>query len=246
MAAYRETSYRRRGRGRFLALVILLCAASLLIKSRVFTLKEIVIEGNERFSDAEIAAISGLVLGEDTLKIEKTRVSGNFSRSNYVELDSVEILYPDRVLLRVRERCPCATVSCAGVILVIDDEGVILERRSTMPEEALLTVSMDVSLGAQGRVIEAAKASQREDMTRILEALEAQNMTELISEVNVRDGFNLYLVSRTGVQIILGDSNDLSEKLVWARRVLEKLTEQGVMSGVMDVSTGKNAVYADR
>lgn len=246
MAAYRDTSYRRRGRGRFLALVILLCAASLLIKSRVFTLKEIVIEGNERFSDAEIAAISGLVLGEDTLKIEKTRISGNFSRSNYVELDSVEILYPDRVLLRVRERCPCATVSCAGVILVIDDEGVILERRATMPEEALLTVSMDVSLGAQGRVIEAAKASQREDMTRILEALETQNMTELISEVNVRDGFNLYLVSRTGVQIILGDSNDLSEKLVWARRVLEKLTEQGVMSGVMDVSTGKNAVYADR
>lgn len=246
MAANRRKSYRRRGRGRFLALILLLCAASLLIKSRVFTLKEIVIEGNERFGDAEIAAISGLVLGEDTLKIEKERISGNFSRSNYVELESMDILYPDRVILRVRERRPCAVVSCAGVLLVIDGEGVILERRSSMPDEELITVTMDVSLGTQGRVIEASRASQREDMTRILAALEAQNMTGLISEVNVRDSFNLYLVSRTGVQIILGDSTDLDEKLVWARRVLEKLTAQGVMSGVMDVSTGKNAVYADR
>ena len=33
------------------------------------TLKEIVVRGNEAYSDAEIAALSGLILGEDTLKI---------------------------------------------------------------------------------------------------------------------------------------------------------------------------------
>ena len=30
------------------------------------------------------------------------------------------------------------------------------------------------------------------------------------------------------------------------RAVLAELTRQGVMRGVLDVSTGKNAVYADR
>ena len=62
----------------------------------------------------------------------------------------------------------------------------------------------------------------------------------------MRDRFNLYMVSNTGVQIILGEKDDLDDKLVLARLVLEKLTEEGVMSGVLDVSTGKNAVYADR
>ena len=71
-------------------------------------------------------------------------------------------------------------------------------------------------------------------------------MTGLVSEINVRDRFNLYMVSNTGVQIILGEKDDLDDKLVLARLVLEKLTEEGVMSGVLDVSTGKNAVYADR
>ena len=228
--------YGRRGRGggRFLLIVAVLCVAALLIKSRVFTLKEIVVQGNSAYSDAEIAALSGLILGEDTLKIEKSRIKGNFSRNHYVELIEMDILYPDRVLLTVRERQPRAAVNCAGVILVIDAEGVILERMASMPAGDLITVSMNVSLSAQ------------EAMKLILAGLDAQGMTGLISEINVRDRFNLYMVSNTGVQIILGEKDDLHDKLVLARLVLEKLTEEGVMSGVLDVSTGKNAVYADR
>ena len=225
-----ERRYARRGRGgaRFLMLVAALCVAALLIKSRVFTLQEIVVQGNEAFSDAEIAALSGLILGEDTLKIEKSRIKGNFS------------------LLKVRERRPRAAVNCAGVILVIDEEGVILERLASMPAGDLITVSMNVSLSAQGRTIESSRSGELEAMKLILAGLDAQGMAGLISEINVRDRFNLYMVSDTGVQIILGEKDDLDDKLVLARRVLEKLTEEGVMSGVLDVSTGKNAVYADR
>lgn len=243
-----ERRYARRGRGgaRFLMLVAALCVAALLIKSRVFTLQEIVVQGNEAFSDAEIAALSGLILGEDTLKIEKSRIKGNFSRNHYVELTEMEILYPDKVLLKVRERRPRAAVNCAGVILVIDEEGVILERLASMPAGDLITVSMNVSLSAQGRTIESSRSGELEAMKLILAGLDAQGMAGLISEINVRDRFNLYMVSDTGVQIILGEKDDLGDKLVLARRVLEKLTEEGVMSGVLDVSTGKNAVYADR
>ena len=246
--AARERRYGRRGRGgvRFLLIVAVLCVAALLIKSRVFTLKEIVVRGNEAYSDAEIAALSGLILGEDTLKIEKSRIKGNFSRNHYVEVIEMDILYPDRVLLTVRERQPRAAVNCAGVILVIDAEGVILERMASMPAGDLITVSMNVSLSAQGRSIKSTKSGELEAMKLILAGLDAQGMTGLVSEINVRDRFNLYMVSNTGVQIILGEKDDLDDKLVLARLVLEKLTEEGVMSGVLDVSTGKNAVYADR
>ena len=246
--AARERRYGRRGRGgvRLLLIVAVLCVAALLIMSRVFTLKEIVVRGNEAYSDAEIAALSGLILGEDTLKIEKSRIKGNFSRNHYVELIEMDILYPDRVLLTVRERQPRAAVNCAGVILVIDAEGVILERMASMPAGDLITVSMNVSLSAQGRSIKSTKSGELEAMKLILAGLDAQGMTGLVSEINVRDRFNLYMVSNTGVQIILGEKDDLDDKLVLARLVLEKLTEEGVMSGVLDVSTGKNAVYADR
>ena len=90
-------------------------------------------------------------------------------------------------------------------------------------------------------------AAKREgSFEEALTELEAKNMTGQISELNVADRYNLYLVSQTGVQIMLGDEENIPDKLVWARAVLEKLTQEGVRRGVLDVSTGKNAVYADR
>lgn len=246
--AARTRRYGRRGRGgvRFLLFMVMLCAVTWLIKSRVFILKEIVVQGNEVYSDEEIVALSGLTLGEDTLKIEKSRIQGNFSRNCYVELIEMDILYPDRVLLTIRERRPCAVVNCAGVMLVIDSEGVILERMTGSPSDDLITVSMNASLSTQGHSVESTKAGELETMTLILEGLEAQGMTELIAEINVRDRFNIYMISRTGVQIMLGEKDDMDDKLLLTRLVLEKLTNEGITRGVLDVSTGQNAVYADR
>ncbi|MBQ8954563.1 MAG: hypothetical protein IJ048_10635, partial [Clostridia bacterium] len=80
----------------------------------------------------------------------------------------------------------------------------------------------------------------------VLSEMDRQGMLSTISELNVADRYNLYLVSNTGVKIVLGDEENIPDKLVWARTVLEKLTQEGIMRGVLDVSTGKNAVYADR
>ena len=80
----------------------------------------------------------------------------------------------------------------------------------------------------------------------IIEALRQKEMLDLVSELNVANLDEVYLVSVSGVQVVLGEAQDLTEKLEWMRAVLAELTRQGVMRGVLDVSTGKNAVYADR
>ena len=159
----------------------------------------------------------------------------------------MKVNYPSTVKLTIRERKACAAVNCAGVILVVDEEGYILERLSSAPDSDVIIVSgLDVSVNAQGKMIESAKPWQMQGMQAVLGVLTERDMLSLMSELNVADRYNIYLVSRTGVQIILGDRENLSDKMVWAKTVLEKLTQEGVMRGVLDVSTGKNAVYADR
>lgn len=242
--------YPRRQRGgfvRFLLMLAVLCAAALIVKSRVFVVREVSVEGNELRSDAEIVVRSGIELGQNIYSIDEKQVERNLSGDCYVKFIAMRLDLPDKVTLTVEEREARAAVNCAGVILLIDEEGVILERLSSMPSSDVIVVSgLDVQLSAQGRTIDSARAEQMKNMKDILSALETGELSAQISELNVNDRNNLYLVSRTGVQIILGDANNLSEKLVWAKAVLEKLTEEGVMSGVLDVSTGKNAVYADR
>ena len=110
----------------------------------------------------------------------------------------------------------------------------------------MVVSGMDVSVSAQGRRIESAKSWQLAAMKNVLAEMDAQGMLQVVSELNVAVRYNLYLVSNTGVKIVLGDEENMTAKLVWARTVLEKLTQEGVRRGVLDVSTGKNAVYADR
>ena len=45
---------------------------------------------------------------------------------------------------------------------------------------------------------------------------------------------------------MLGNSENLDEKVAWMQAVLRVLSEEGAMKGVVDVSTGNNAVYSER
>jgi len=232
---------------RFLVLLGLLLAAVLIVRGRIFVLNEVRVEGNETYSDAQIVAISGLEQGKSIFEVNENEIARLFSASTEVKLLDVQVSLPDTVTLTVKERYPRAAVNCAGVILIVDEEGQIMDRMDSVPESGVIVVSgLNVSVSAQGRTIETAKKWQLSDMNAVITALDARGMLPLMSELNLADRFNIYLVARTGVQIMLGDEENIEAKLVWAQAVLETLTQEGVRRGVLDVSTGKNAVYADR
>jgi len=160
----------------------------------------------------------------------------------------VRVEMPDTVVLEVRERTVCAAVNCAGVILLIDEEGYILNKSSVLPKipNLILVSGMNVTISSQGRILEAEASYQIRDMRLLLAAIRDIGAEGMISELNVSDQDNLYLVSQSGIQILLGSSDRIEEKMAWAKAVLSVLTQEGIMRGVLDVSTGTNAVYAER
>ena len=247
-ASPRKRGKRRQGAAvlRLIALVALLALALVLTKRRVFVLREVKVEGNRGYSASEIASMAGLTMGESIFDIDRAAVERSLSVHSDVKLVDFSVTWPDTVSLSVSERQARAAVNVAGVILLVDEDGQIMDRFSSVPEGSVVVSGMDVSISAQGRRIESAKSWQLGDMKNVLAEVDAQDMLSVISELNVADRYNLYLVSNTGVKIVLGDEENMAAKLVWARTVLEKLTQEGVRRGVLDVSTGKNAVYADR
>lgn len=239
---------RRRRHSGLLMLLAVLAAASLIIYGNVFVLKEIVVNGAIQKEASEIAGMSGLKLGMSIFEIDEKAVKRNISSDKYVEVTTVETKLPDTVIITIRERVPAAAVNCAGVILLVDEQGYILERLTSVPSDRDIVVisGMDVSLNAQGSMIESGVIGQKQTTKKVLEAIRLTESGKLLSELNVANLDNLYLVSKTGVQILLGDDSVLNDKLKWMQIVLERLTENGVTSGILDVSSGKNAVFSDR
>lgn len=247
-ASGRKRPRQRRRLARFVLLVLTVSVAVLLLRSRLFVVREIQVVGNSEKRANDVVAMSGLTLGMNIYEVNQEKIRGNLSADLYVELVGVQIELPDTVILEIRERTPCAAVNCAGVILLIDQEGVILERTSHLPQdENIIVVSgMDVGINVRGDKIESYTFGQLDAMKRLLSAVCDSSVRQIISELNVADMDNLYLVSTSGIQVLLGTEEMIEDKLVWMQAVLEKLTENGITKGVLDVSSGKNAVYADR
>ncbi len=236
------------GPARLILMLAVICVMILVVRSRIYVIREIEVTGNETVSASEIAGLSGLVLGQNIFKVDKAAVERNLLNNNYVELLEVETVLPETVVLRVRERKPAAAVNCAGVILLTDAEGYILGRMAGLPsdEKVIVISGMNVVVAPNDRMIGSASGGQMESMKRLLAAIEEAQAEKLISEMNVADSDNLYLVTQSGIQVMLGDGEQLDKKLTWMKAVLEKLTDEGIMRGVIDVTSGKNATYADR
>lgn len=237
---------RRRGRG-FLLLVLVLAAAALLLKSRVFVLKQVSVQGNGSLSVEQVMALAGLEYGESIFSVSQRAVEQRLSAEISVEFIAFEKKMPDEVSLTIREREALACVHCGGEYLLIDETGYIMGRQESYPDGGALLVSgMDAYVDRQGKHVESSQSGRLTVMKQVIEALRAKGMLSTVSELNVANLDEIYLVSVSGVQVVLGDAEGLDEKLEWMRAVLAELTRQGVMRGVLDVSTGKNAVYADR
>lgn len=131
---------------------------------------------------------------------------------DWVEDASVSRVWPDRLVIRIRERQPVAFVSFRSGPLLIDAQGVLLEQ----PAQAQF--SFPVLSGVREGETDAARRNHVRSFLQVQE--EMGYLAKEISEVDASDPENIRIVSqvdRRAVTLLLGDGN-------YARRFQNFLT----------------------
>jgi cell division protein FtsQ len=121
---------------------------------------------------------------------------------DWVEDASVARIWPDRLMVWIRERKPVAFVNLRRGILLIDRHGVLLE----LPPQASFT--FPVLGGIQEEQPEPVRAVRVRAMLDLLEQLGESSRD--VSEVNAADLENLRVVTQAGgraVELLMGDAN---------------------------------------
>jgi cell division protein FtsQ len=121
---------------------------------------------------------------------------------DWVEEASVSRVWPDRLLVRIRERTPVAFVIFRSGVLLIDAQGVLLEP----PAQAHF--GFPVLSGVRENETE----EQRREHVRALLRLEEDlgYMAKDVSEVNIADAGNIRIVAQVenrAVELMMGDGN---------------------------------------
>jgi cell division protein FtsQ len=121
---------------------------------------------------------------------------------DWVEDATVSRIWPDRLMVRIRERRPVAFVSFPSGVLLIDAHGVLLDP----PAQARF--SFPVLSGIREDQDEGQRAGRVRTMMRLLDELGAHSAD--ISEVNAADPDDVRVVARVEnqtVELLMGDSS---------------------------------------
>lgn len=230
--------------------VAVLAALLMLACGQVFKVRGFLIVGNRNISKEDVAAQSGVTIGDNLLSISDAQIKKNLEKNRYIEYLGHEFDYRGTLTLHINERMGMGVVNVFGLYYVVDSTGMVLEcAGSAYPDTVAGPKISNLILDDNSRVTVGEKlpvrdSGQLEAVQRVLSALDETNLLGRCSLLDVKNLDNIYLMTTDGARIVLGDDARLETKLLIAREVLAVREPLGTVKGAkIDVSSGKEAHY---
>ncbi|HHT90273.1 MAG: FtsQ-type POTRA domain-containing protein [Bacillota bacterium] len=198
---------------------------------------------NSTFFEAETIEWTGLnYLSPDQLEVfldlpvtnvwrlDTRELAGVLMEHPWVVTAKAAWRWPNRVLVRVQERTPIAQIPTEGGWVLLDREGTLLP-----PTQAGVVYSVPIvthlALDSQEQIVATA---------RLLDMIPA-TLKQSISEWNAQ---NRSFVTRTGIEVCMGQPVDLEEKFVLLEKILDDLSLRNEQARRIDLSVPRSPVVS--
>lgn len=230
---------------KLLTLLAALCVLIIVLQETVFRLDAVYVIGCEKLSPQQVAAASGLARGQNVFTVRQEDVEENLSRLHTVVFQKMQVEYPNTVYLYVEERTPICVLRWLGSLYVLDGEGMVMSESDEMnfPDDMPLITGLRLASVHVGQLIGVRSRRQLEVYQELMSELTIQQYADQVAEINFSDLDDLYLVSREGISVRMGDSQYLRAKVGAMKTYIEYFRQLGTDSGVLDVSRPEDGKF---
>ena len=225
---------------RFLILILLCVAVYFTMHSAAFTVKNVELAKNDRFSVDLVKQITGIKPGLNMFEIDLKECEKALEERPYVIEAKVSRKLPDTINVSLDVRTPVAVVKKNGEFIMLDRDGYVLEKRKKLPHYTFFD-GITVSEAKVGQVV---KVKEEEKYEQYMALLDEMNDADLYfrklmikdKEVRLYARLNLYCTG-TKKNLVEGmrDGN--------LKAVLYNLSKKGVEKGVVSVGDDKYYSY---
>lgn len=231
--------------GRLLFLLICVIVALVVLQGTVFRLKTVYVLGNKTKSPQEITMLSGLVKGTNIFSVDENDIRQRFAKDHTLELITMQKDYPSTIYLYISERFSVAAMQSLGMQYLLDDQGLVMEESNALllPQDMPVVTGFQVTGIMVGQRLEVKDQRQISAYVSIMSELALQMYRDQISELNLSDSDNLYLVTVDGITVRLGNSDYMRAKIGAMRTDMAYLRQLGKTSGILDVSIPHDSKY---
>lgn len=216
---------------------------ALFLDNSVFVIKDVVIAGDSGMDENDVVRLANVELGGRMRGIDTDDIKRNIELTGVLKCVNVETEMPSTLVITVERRQGRLVTDYGGSVTLMDADGYVISTTREIPEgEHLYVTGLSPSSAVPGRQIGSVQ-ERINGMSAVIYAIDRTGCSEYISELNVENMHSMYLYSRTGIQVMLGDAENLESKLIWMKYALMDLESRGETSGKLDVTSGTQADY---
>ncbi|MDE7193374.1 MAG: FtsQ-type POTRA domain-containing protein, partial [Oscillospiraceae bacterium] len=215
---------RRRRSGNYIlyylmAGIVAIVVFVILANTLLFNCSTIEAEGYERYTAEEIAAASGISVGENLMHIDAGKAEENIVSSlAYIDMAKVIKKYPTRIIITVTEAEKWFCVYQDGVTAAISRGGKILEHCAA---NGLVTVKgfEAESLEVGGKLCSAVEG-KNDTPAEIMTAAEKAGLNK-ITEIDLTDRFDIKILYDNKITLEIGNITDIDSKLTVGAAIIK-------------------------
>lgn len=227
------------------SVLLIVVGLAFLIRGLVFRIKHIRVVGLHNLSWQEVARSAGISSSSNYFGLDEKRIRDGINANRYLVYERMQKIPPSTLVLYVRERRPIASINYIGIAYVMAEDGVILERSRELNEYyGLMTVSglalRDIRIGS---VPLSTRFGQIETCIELARELHMQGFGNQVRDINLSEVTRIYLTTRDGFSVHLGDGKYLRAKIGTVRAVIQRLRENGITSGVIEATVPGEVTY---
>ena len=231
-----ETDKKRRRHKRriitSLVLIVLSIALVILSFTPIFTVDSIEVKGNSHYSAEEIISIAHATPGKNLIyHSDKGSIQKYLVSNPYIKSAEVSRKFPSTLVISVSERSPVMALKYDDDYLILDGEGMLLQKSPTKPK---LTI-------VEGNVIKKIKLGQtletedRDLMEKTVAIIQAMGESDLyFVKLDMSDKYSIKAYVYNSL-IVKNDYNLLIENMENGKlhKVLDKLFEDSIKRGTI-------------
>lgn len=215
----------------------------------VFTISQVRVIGTHSIPWQEVARSAGLDRRLLYFTLNEEDIKAGINANRYLDYEGMEKVFPNTLILHVRERVPSAFFTHLGVGYVMADDGMILEKtRDLRLGQGLIEVS-GLNVWGQlesGMFPVGGKPGQLEALVALIGELSGQGYSPQVQDVNVSDENSLMMTVAGDYTVHLGNISNLRAKIGTVRAVISELMRRNLTGGVLEASIPGEATYRAR
>ncbi|HEY4543323.1 MAG TPA: FtsQ-type POTRA domain-containing protein [Tissierellaceae bacterium] len=209
-------------------------------KTDFFHVDLIKIEGNKILDEEQVIKSSGIVIGDNLLKLRKNAIIKNLLNLSYIENAEVIKKYPKSIILKINERVPVIQLNLEGKFQIIDVNGYVLENTNDkIPElpELLNLLKKEVEINQS-----IYSSIDQPEFHQLFITLDELNLLSKLYTIDFENSKNIVLCTKEGIIIDFGPLDSVEYKVKLLNEVMSDLRDKNMAYKKIIMNRGSNPI----